>query len=84
MDEKQISILCDCYTEMLLCSKYEDEDEIYLSIYTQGQYNKKPSIWNRITYCFYHLRTGKIYEDQLVLKKEKAKELGKWLVENSL
>lgn len=79
------TILCDCNAELILCSKFEDalDKEIYLSIYTVGQFNYKPSIWNRLKYCFYHLKTGKKYEDQIILSFDKAQELGKWLIENS-
>ena len=79
------TFLCECNTEILLCSKFEDDydKEIYLSLYTYGQYNSKPNIWNRLEYCLYHLMTGKKYEDQLILSFDKAQELGKWLIENS-
>lgn len=58
------TILCDCNSELILCSKEKGElfdTEIYLSIYTAGQFNHKPNIWDRLKYCFYHLKTGKKY-----------------------
>ena len=77
--------LCECGSELILCSKLEDdfEKEIYLCIFTSGQFNSKPTIWNRLKYCFYHLKTGKKYEDQIMLSFDKAQQLGNWLIENS-
>lgn len=79
------TILCDCNSELILCSKFEDDldKEIYLSIYTAGQFNHKPTIWERLKYCFYHLKTGKKYEDQIILSFNKAQQLGEWLIKNS-
>jgi hypothetical protein len=77
--------LCDCNSEALLCSRFEgdDEKEIYISIYTCGQFNKKPSIFERIKYCWYHLKTGKKYEDQIILSFDKAQQVSDWLSQNA-
>ena len=81
MEEKVL--LCDCGSEMLLCNRDEEYQQIYVAIYSYGQYRKKPGLWERIKYCWYHLRTGKKYEDQMIFTFEKAKELGEWLINNS-
>lgn len=85
IEVKEKFILCECLTEALLLSKIlSDEDkEIYLSIYTIGQFSKKPSFFDRLKYCWYHLRTGKKYEDQMILTFEKAQEISEWLKENA-
>ena len=77
--------LCECSGEGILLTRFvnNDEKEIYLSIYTVGQFNSKPSIWNRIKYCWYHLKTGKKYEDQIILSFKKAQELSEWLSLNA-
>jgi hypothetical protein len=36
-------------------------------------------IFGRIRYAFYHLFTGRIYDDQIVLESEEAKKLAKFL-----
>jgi hypothetical protein len=73
---------CECTTNGILIIKFEDDidKEIYLAIYTYGQFNKKPNLLNRLKYCWYHLRTGKKFEDQIVLNFDKAKEMGNYLV----
>ena len=78
--------LCDCGSEALLLTKFKNDfdKEIYLSIYMVGQFHKKPSIWERIKYCWYHLRTGKKFEDQMILSFEKAQQVSKWLAKNAI
>ena len=76
---------CECGGEGLLCTRFssENEKEIYLAIYKYGQFQNKPNIWKRLKYCWYHLKTGKKYEDQIIFNFDKAKEVGKWLIKNS-
>lgn len=74
---KEKFILCDCGSEALLLSQWDDE--IVLSIYTSGQFSHKPNLMNRLRYCWYHLKTGKKYEDQVVLTTDSAMELSYWL-----
>lgn len=78
-------ILCDCNSEALLLTRFVDDHdkEIYLSIYTIGQFQKKPNIWRRLKYCWYHLKTGKKYEDQMILNFEKAQQVSEWLSLNA-
>lgn len=77
--------LCECSGEAMLFTKFDDDDfkEIYVAIYTIGQFNPKPSIFERLKYCWYHLKTGKKYEDQIILSFDKAQEIGNWLVNNA-
>lgn len=76
---------CDCGTEGIMCSKFVDDDEnnIYLSMYSFGSYHKKPSFFERIKFCWWHLNTGRYYADQIVLTYDEAKRIGNWLTENS-
>jgi hypothetical protein len=76
---------CDCRTEGLMCSKIIDDDEksIYLAMYRFGTYNEKPSIIERLKFCWWHLNTGSYYNDQIILTYDKAKKIGNWLIENS-
>lgn len=74
-------VVCECGTEALICNAYVTEfgTEIYLAIYTAGQYIPKPNFWQRLKYCWYHMRTGKKYEDQVILDKANAVKLSEWL-----
>lgn len=71
--------LCECSAEALLLTNYDDDKNIYLAIYTCGQFNAKPTIYERLKYCWYHLKTGKKYEDQIILNYDNAQELAEWL-----
>jgi len=74
---------CECNSHGILITKFEDniDKEIYLAIYSYGQYNKKPNLLNRLKYCWYHLTSGKKFEDQIVLNFDKAKEIGNFLID---
>lgn len=74
---------CECGSEGLLCTRFLDEKKIYLAMFRYGQYQKKPNFFKRLKFCFYHIRTGKYYEDQLILNFDESKKLGEWLIENS-
>ena len=80
--ESKIQIHCSCGSEIISLCKFDNEEEIYLSLYTLGQFSLKPTILERIKYCFYHLKTGKIYTDQIILDKNNTKKLINWLKEN--
>lgn len=84
MDKQYFS--CECETEGILLSKFIDdleENDIYLSIFRIGQFTLKPTILNRLKYCWYHLTTGKKHEDQVILSFENAQKIGEWLINNS-
>jgi len=85
MKDNKCFFLCNCNSEILLLNRYVNscDKEIYLSIYTIGQFQRKPNIWKRLKYCWYHLKTGKKYEDQVVFNFEKAQQLSKWLYFNA-
>lgn len=81
---KRKVLICNCNSELILLTKFDPEDDhLYLSTFNQTQYSIKPSFWEKIKYCWYHLITGKIYEDQFIFTNEQANELGKWLIKNS-
>jgi hypothetical protein len=78
---------CNCNTEGILVVKNDwgnpEDTDISFCIYTVNQYNPKPNIIQRLKYAWYHIRTGKKYEDQILLSLEKAQELGKYLIKIS-
>ena len=76
--------LCECSLEGLLISNFNDEDkQIYLAMFSYGTRPYKRSVWERLKYAWWHIRTGEIYKDELVLSYEKANEIGKFLVDNT-
>ncbi len=87
INKKQKFIPCECDTHGILLTKFIDENveenEIYLSIFSSGQYNKKPTIGQRLKFMWYHLKTGKYYDDEIVLSSKKANVLASWLIKYS-
>lgn len=74
------TIFCSCGSEAIRMEKdeYNENDyHLYFSMYYN--YHYKPNLWRRIKYAFWHIRTGKIYNDQIVLNSEDAKEMVYWL-----
>ncbi len=83
MERKQLWISCDCHDEVMLLthdisSGSVPYNEFYISIYRYS-YAKKPNLWRRLKYCWYHLTTGKKYEDQMILSSKTAKEMSDWI-----
>ena len=74
---------CECMTEGLLIGYFENDTdidkEIYVSLFTHGMYNPKPSLWFRIKQAWRVITKGSVYDDQLILSIDKAKELGEYL-----
>lgn len=78
---KTKSILCSCYNEMLHLL-YDDElDFLELSIWGYANDDNKLSWKNRLRYCWQILKTGRPYNDQIMLKREHAKELKQFIEE---
>jgi hypothetical protein len=79
MTDKQKFIQCDCYGEGLLITKFDGEEELYFSYWRQGIDPIKLSWWMRLKLCWMALTKGNYYEDQIILNKEKSKELADWI-----
>lgn len=67
---------CDCKGEGLLLTKDEEDKSIYFALYGYGVgYKPKPSLWDRIKYAWYHIKTGKKYADCITMDYQKANEV---------
>jgi hypothetical protein len=78
MKTKHISE-CSCGTH-LIQTQYDEECKMFfLAIYYYSQKNIKYSIWSRIKFAMFHLFTGKLYDDQIVLDKKEAKKLATFI-----
>ena len=83
MGKEHLWIPCSCMSEAMMITHYHETeaspyDEFYIAIYRDGN-SKKPNLWRRLKYCWYHLTTGKKYEDQMILSSKKAKEMSDWI-----
>ena len=79
---------CDCHTEGLVIEEDFDEEYkpmhlFYLSYWTLGHQGRELGLWDRIRYCWRLLTTGLPYGDMIVMHRDKAIELGKWILERT-
>jgi len=58
--------------------------QFWFASYAQGNYSKKPSLWKRIKYAFWHLKTGEIYADNVTMTSEEAKLLADFINKEKL
>ena len=80
MADREKFIKCDCHSEGMLVTKFDDGEEIYFSYWREGINPIKLSWWMRLRLCWMVLTKGNVYNDQVILNKEKAVELASWLI----
>jgi len=73
-------ITCSCESEAILLERYKGEEEIYLSIFGRGLNIKRYNIKDRLRHIWQIIVKGFPYTDEIVLKKEKARELAQTLL----
>ena len=83
MADQEKFIKCSCHGEGMLLAKFDDEEELYVSFWREGINPVKLTWWMRLKLCYLALFKGNYYDDQLILSKESAKELGEWINENN-
>lgn len=72
-------IACSCKSEGIYLVKYKKEEEVYLSFFSHGINPKKLNWKDMIRYIWHLLKTGKPFEDQIVLDKAAVAKLKKVL-----
>jgi len=82
MADKEKFFKCDCHSEGMLVTKFDDEEELYFSYWREGINPIKLSWWIRLKLCWMVLTKGNVYDDQVILNKEKAIELASWILLN--
>jgi len=80
---KRKYISCSCESETIVLEKFPKEDEVYVSLFSRGLNVKRYNLKDRFRHIWQILKTGFPYTDELVLSKEKVKELIKALTELS-
>ena len=92
--EKKIFIECECGTHLLQITNdveyFEDAQanrkkvyqEFWLAMFTYRTYNKKPSFWEKLRIIWNYFKTGKMHEDQMILKPNEAQKLANFINDN--
>jgi len=84
MKEEQIFINCHCGCGGLLITEdlefFGKNNEVvrqdfYIALYTHGERGINPSLWSRIKYAWWHLKTGKKYNDCVIMSDKNAGKL---------
>lgn len=83
VEEKKKFLECSCYSEGMLISKFDDEDQFYFSFWTRGINPTKLTFWSRVKLCCKVLFTGQCYGDEVILSQGSSNELIKFIKENS-
>jgi len=79
---RQQFFTCECYGDAIQTMKFDDEDLIYFSIWYQGPHRKVG--WkHKLKYIWRILTNGSPYGDQVILSKQKSKQLANWLLKHS-
>jgi len=68
-------IVCSCSTEGLYIVKYKNEQELYFSIFNRGLNPKKMSFLTKLRYIYNLLKTGKPFNDEMILDQNSIKKL---------
>ena len=79
MKSRKKFIKCSCHGEGMLLTKFDGEEEIYVSFWREGINPVKLTWWMRLKLCYLALFKGNYYDDQLVLSKEEARQLCTWI-----
>ena len=80
MADREKFIKCDCHSEGMLVTKFDDGEEMYFSYWREGINPVKLSWWMRLKLCWMVLTKGNYHDDQIILNKQKAVELASWLI----
>ncbi len=69
--------ICSCHSHALNLVKFNGEDECYISIWISGHQN--PGWKYKLRQIWHIIKTGTPYEDEVVLPKEEALNLSKYI-----
>ena len=80
MESRKKFIKCSCHGEGMLLTKFDGEEEIYVSFWREGINPVKLSWWMRLKLCWMALTKGNYYDDQVILSRQKSVEIACWLI----
>ncbi len=72
-------LICDCFSHGLLVEKFEDEEEVCLSLFERGMDGRILRWSERLRWCWQILRYGKPWSDFIILNTENQKRLKEFL-----
>jgi hypothetical protein len=78
--KKDLYVNCECDSEILRITKWEDEDEFYLTVYeySPSLVSLTPSLLRRIGMAFNVLMSKKLVTKELIISKENFNKIKKF------
>lgn len=65
---------CDCHTEALVVTSCQEDGDMYFAVWDRANASKPPLGW-RIRHAWRMLLKGEMYNDNVILSKDKVREL---------
>ena len=84
MADQEKFIKCSCHSEGMLLTKFDGEEEIYVSFWREGINPVKLTWWMRLKLCWMALTKGNYYDDQIILNRQKSVELACWIISDAV
>lgn len=81
-DDKDDFVVCECQSEVLRLTKWKDDPNIGLTLYSTQNGNGLGLLWRRLKYAFRHIFTGHIGEDQMILDMQSLEKVWLWIGEH--
>jgi len=79
--ETEKHFLCDCGTELLQISYDDETNDVYFALFCYGHQDNRLSWPEIFRWCWHMVTKRKLFNDEIVFRKEKAREIGKYLLE---
>ena len=83
MSDQEEFFQCSCLSEGILATKFDGENEVYLSFWQRGIHPHKLTWGNRLRLIWMVLWNGSYYDDEVILSPKEANRLADWIKENS-
>lgn len=74
-----IFVKCDCGSESLNIEYDKTDESFYVSIWKYSNASSRLTWWDRLRFIWNILTTGKPYEDEIILSRDKAGLVSKFL-----
>lgn len=74
-------IRCECHIEGLRLTRFEDDDEdLYVAMWEDRHYGGRVPWRQRWRHIWRVIRTGRPYEDEVVLNRQAAQDVARFIV----
>jgi len=72
-------LICEGYSHALFVEKFQDEEEVYISLFERGYTGKRLSLIERLRWCFRIIIHGHPWTDSVILNIDNQRKLKRFL-----